>query len=386
YVGLASFTVLVYDHCITFSDEFEYIWKRPRGLRESVCFYNRYLTPLGFVVNTVAYHRTNWTLQVSPISCKHFVRYEGSMAMIGITVVAWMMFLRIRVLYNGVWIVQAFVLAILFTFIGVNTWFMMNGLLSHSHNANFSPRLACTMIIDPKIGPIASSTAWLPLLYDTVVMSLTLKRTVMYLAAESGNPGHIFRVLLHEGLLYYSVICAVTLTFTLMIIFADQSVRNITGQCVTHTSPVLTVVMMSRITLHLKAHRDRYEGVVYSNAMQNYSSPRRFPRPGASIMVFAPTRRNARVKSPPHAASPRGRHNFTSMALGDESFMTDVFSMTMTTTTEGEAAVRTWQPPELEGPVMDGAVLQRPTDEDEIHESGVVSDVEEPKDKSGCVV
>jgi hypothetical protein len=74
------------------------------------------------------------------------------------------------------------------------------------------------------------------------------------------------------------------------------------------------------------------------------------------------------------------------MALGDESFMTDAFLMTMTTTTEGEAAVRTWQPPELEGPVMDDAVLPRPIDGDEIHESGVVNDVEEPKDKSGCVV
>jgi hypothetical protein len=83
-------------------------------------------------------------------------------------------------------------------------------------------------------------------------MALTLKRTAMYLSAESGNPGYIFRVLLHEGLLYYrcvgihksydlhllskalenSVIFAVTLTFTLMIVFADPSVKNITGQYV----------------------------------------------------------------------------------------------------------------------------------------------------------
>jgi hypothetical protein len=144
--------------------------------------------------------------------------------------------------------------------------------------------------------------------------------------------------------------------------------------------------MMSRITLHLKAHRDLCEGVICSNVMHNRFSDRRFPMPGASIMVFAPTRRNARVKLPPHATFARGRHNFTSMTLGDESFMTDAFSMT---TTEGVTAVRTWQLPELEGPVMDGgAVRQRPSDIDELHESGVVSDEETPKDvtMSGCVV
>ncbi|KAJ3973840.1 hypothetical protein EV361DRAFT_24861 [Lentinula raphanica] len=32
YVGVASFTVLVWDHIITCSDEVEYVWKRPKGL------------------------------------------------------------------------------------------------------------------------------------------------------------------------------------------------------------------------------------------------------------------------------------------------------------------------------------------------------------------
>jgi hypothetical protein len=151
----------------------------------------------------------------------------------------------------------------------------------------------------------------------------------------------------------------------------------------THTCiPIsLTVVMMSRITLHLKSHRDRYEGVIYSGMMQNRFSNRRFPMPGASIMVFAQSRRNARVKPPPHAASPRGRHNWT---LGDESFMTDAFSTMMTT--EGVTAVRTWQAPESEVPVVGSAVRSGPTDGDEMYESGVVGDEETSKDMSGCVV
>ena len=94
---------------------------------------NRYLIPLSFTINTWAYFRTDWPLEVSPFSvdfvfqrqnlnelnyvitsvvsdkiifalssldtygyyrCKHFSRYEGVMFMIGITVVEMMMFLR----------------------------------------------------------------------------------------------------------------------------------------------------------------------------------------------------------------------------------------------------------------------------------------------------
>jgi hypothetical protein len=64
--------------------------------------------------------------------------------------------------------------------------------------------------------------------------------------------------------------------------------------------------------------------------------------------------------------------------------MTDAFSTTMTT--EGVTAVRTWPPPESEGPVVDSAVGPRPTDRDELYEMGVLRNQECPKDMRGCVV
>ena len=47
----------------------------------------------------------------------------------------------------------------------------------------------------------ASSTAWLPLLYGTVVVSLTVYRTAC--SVLSKNTSEMLRVLLREGLLYY---------------------------------------------------------------------------------------------------------------------------------------------------------------------------------------
>ncbi|KAH9029015.1 hypothetical protein EDB84DRAFT_252647 [Lactarius hengduanensis] len=240
--GVASFTILVWDHIITFPDEVELIWKGGKGHVVYLFFLNRYLIPLSFVVNLWAYFSLEGTLGSQ--SCSHFVRFEGSMTMIGISVVALMLFLRIRALYAGQLVVQAIVISILLTFVGVNSWLLTHGIPVPHYLAT-----SCTMIVDPHVPAwIASSTAWIPLLYDTVVVSLTLYRTGGALYSASKSTGEIFRVMLREGLLYYSAICTVTLAFTIMIVSADPSVRNITAQL----ELCLTVAMMSRITLHLK--------------------------------------------------------------------------------------------------------------------------------------
>ncbi|KAF8465000.1 hypothetical protein DFH94DRAFT_784272 [Russula ochroleuca] len=245
YVGVAAFTVLVWDHLITFSDEVEYIWKGGKGLAVYLFLVNRYLIPLSFIVNIYLYFSSSRNQHL----CAHAVRYEGAMTMIGISIVFTMMFLRIRALYRAFMSIQAFVLAILLTFIGVNSYVLTHGIpVKHLDDSIVD---SCTMIVDPKIGrALASSTAWLPLLYDTVIVSLTLYRTASSVYSKTAS--NLLRVLLREGLLYYrcvvdahitlpfystqrpqiscSVICTITLILTIMIDSATQSIRNITSQ------------------------------------------------------------------------------------------------------------------------------------------------------------
>ncbi|KAI0031180.1 hypothetical protein K488DRAFT_8493, partial [Vararia minispora EC-137] len=91
-----------------------------------------------------------------------------------------------------------------------------------------------------------SASAWLPLIYETTVMGLTLYRTLPFVWQEPAAV--IMNRLLREGLLYYAVIFSVTLTLTIMIPVAPQATKNITAQL----ELLLTVTMMSRITLDLK--------------------------------------------------------------------------------------------------------------------------------------
>ncbi|KAI0766029.1 hypothetical protein BC629DRAFT_1442790 [Irpex lacteus] len=229
-----SFMILIWDHIITFGEEVEYIWKGRKGTFVLLFLLNRYLTPLGFIVNLLAYMSPFWTKE----RCKNYVVYEGSTTVVGISIVALMMLLRIRALYHKQKAVVVFTGVCFCVELSVNAW-----LLSHAipvrHNNGIH---ACTMIFDESVGWAASAFAWMPLAYDTMVFGLTLYKTVGPMRKKTA--GKISQVILTDGILYYSVILTVNLVLTIMLVAAPPGLQNICSH--------LTVTMMSRITLSLR--------------------------------------------------------------------------------------------------------------------------------------
>jgi hypothetical protein len=239
YMGFVSFTVLIWDHIITFDDEVEFVWKGSKGPLVYLFFLNRYLIPVGFIVNLVAYSLQSWPIE----TCSHYVRYEGSMTVIGIEVVGLMMLLRVYALYKRQSrVVIGIVAFILLVETGMNIWLLMHS-MAVQHPSGMR---SCSMIFDPNISDAASASAWLPLLYDTIVLFLILYRTVPSIRHQQA--GHVVQTIFEDGLLYYSVICSVTLVLTIMIVAAEPGIKNITAQL----ELLLTVAMMSRITLNLR--------------------------------------------------------------------------------------------------------------------------------------
>jgi len=243
-VAFVGFTVLIWDHLITVVDEVELVWRRDKGLVYYLFLLNRYLTPLGFIVNLVAFLLPAWGTE----TCQRFVKYEGAMTTVGIQVAGLMMFLRVRALYNKKKAVVWSVMLVFLVWVGVNAWLLAHGqAVPHASGIH-----SCSMIFDPSLGKISSASAWLPLIYDTLVFALILNKTKPALYRETA--GHIVRTLFADGILYYSVgmasslICAVNLVLTIMIINATDGLKNIAAQL----ELLLTVAMMSRITLNLK--------------------------------------------------------------------------------------------------------------------------------------
>ncbi|KAF8208529.1 hypothetical protein K438DRAFT_1754419 [Mycena galopus ATCC 62051] len=211
FVGFASFTILVWDHIITFSDEVELIWKPKKGPIIYLFIFNRYFTPLGFVINLFgiqAYLSPTWTVE----RCTRFVRYEGCTVSIAVEVVGAMMLLRINALYPRQKWISALLGSMLIIETGINAWLISRGEpVLHNRGSgvhgtisfalfdwsltSISP--ACSMVFDPAISHAASASAWYPLLYDSIVFALTVNRTLPSIRKKQA--GYIIKRLLEDG-------------------------------------------------------------------------------------------------------------------------------------------------------------------------------------------
>ncbi|KAJ3853581.1 hypothetical protein EV368DRAFT_81429 [Lentinula lateritia] len=275
YVAFVGFTIMIWDHLDTFTTEVEYVWPRVGEKKPIVYLFliNRYLIPLGFIVNLFAYLRIDQETYVG-IKLSHFVRYEGAMTMIGINIVGLMMLIRIYALYRNQKFIVAGVAMLLLIEMGTYAWLMSTGKpVQHHPNIICQSSMymwelifayvcgaqisaACTMVFGEKNSIATSSSAWLPLLYDTVVLVLTLGATIPSVRDARGSATvYVMRRLLQDGLIYFGVIFAVNLVLSLMIAVADSGLKNITAQL----ELLVTVTMMSRITLNLMQSPDKHQ-------------------------------------------------------------------------------------------------------------------------------
>ncbi|KAH8100171.1 hypothetical protein DFH11DRAFT_1886334 [Phellopilus nigrolimitatus] len=310
-IAFVGFTILVWDHIITLQDEVRYIWRGRKSFRMLflfvgrltsptnqlqhqviyLFFLNRYFTPLSFIGNFIgtvqahlkgkcnikccfAAYFSDWSSE----SCAHFVRFEGATVAIAVLVSGLMMLIRIRALYNDkpkvVWLVGTALLVEA----GVFAWLLTYGeAVQHGPEIHGHAILACSMVFDMRLRFLPSLSAWVPLLYDTVVILLTLFRCVEIVKQRTAS--HIVRTLLKDGLMYYSAIFAVNLVLAVMIMSTPAGVKNIAAQL----EQFLTVAMMSRITLSLR-REGQYDPGSDPEHYDSYLYPR---SPGGGHITFS---------------------------------------------------------------------------------------------------
>lgn len=238
FVAIASFTILCWDHAITFADEVDLMWCKRKGPLGYLFLLNRYITPLGFVVNIVALSFfPNWSTE----RCRNFVRYQGAMATFGVSIAELIMLMRVHALYRDRKLVVAVPGILLLAWVALEVCLMALGkLVPHAQQIH-----SCREVYD--LPPALSATrAWLPLAYDTAIFIMTLWRT--WPSDRSGATSPIFQIFQSDGILYFIVTCSANIVLTAMIVRAPPGLKGIAAKLVF----LLTVVMTSRVTLSLK--------------------------------------------------------------------------------------------------------------------------------------
>ncbi|KAG1743492.1 hypothetical protein EDB19DRAFT_2024104 [Suillus lakei] len=259
FVAIASFTVLCWDHIITFADEVALIWCKRKGPLGYLFLLNRYITPLGI--------RRQYR--------RNFVRYEMAMATIGIGIAQLMMMLRIYVLHRGHRLAIAIPGLLFVVWVALEAYVMARGemvpLVQQMHS--------CREVYDLPPYDFSSrwltlfaARAWMPLTYDSAIFAMTLWHTLPIV--RNKGAGRILLTFLLDGTLYYAVICSANLALTVTIVRAPPGQKGVAVQ--------LTVVMTSRVTLNLKKQAETPVLNVATLSRAHY-----FPRstPNASMVA-----------------------------------------------------------------------------------------------------
>lgn len=167
---------------------------------------------------------TAYLAKWSPSHCKHFVRYEGACTAIALAVAELLLLVRVVGLYWDKRVVPAAIFVIWLAQQAVAIWLLTTG-EDVKHKESFDR--ACTMIFNPSIGKFPPSlSAWLPLLYDTVVVLCVLYKC---LPQKKTSKSHILDTLIKDGIVYYGVLFSVNFVLGVMIIAAPVSLLSLSA-------------------------------------------------------------------------------------------------------------------------------------------------------------
>ncbi|KAF8585736.1 hypothetical protein K439DRAFT_1632417 [Ramaria rubella] len=255
YAMACSLVVLLYDQALTFGDEVNYIWNYPRGPGPFVYLVLRYIAPPFLVINFLTLFPI-WTLSVS--TCQGMVGsgFPIFSVLIVLSLSSWIMILRTFALYG----LNKRLLAFLAFLWGVGIAFMVFTVLYLGVPLNLPPELivASKLCLLGHQVTASSSVFWAgPLLLDTVIIVLTIRKTGMYRKEVrwegAATSMAVVKIYLIDGILYYFVVCLAHLLNLLLTVFAPDGFKNIAGSF----SQTLTTLVVCRLVISLRKEKDR---------------------------------------------------------------------------------------------------------------------------------
>lgn len=245
YYLIASITMMAYDMILTFHLEYEYIWKRKKTIVSYLFLLNRYLNPCYYIITTTSYFDPAWTFA----TCVRFVKFEGATTCASYAITNLIMTLRVHALWQNKWVL-GYLLSL--CAIQVAMWgYVLNNSEPVSYPAIDVLFHGCILTGKPSFGNKWQMWLFAYVVFDSSVFALVLAKTLRY-SRETHSP--LIKTLRNDGTAYFVVIFTVNVVWLVMTFRADEPLKNINE----HFSHIVSVVLMSRLTIHLRSEGDRH--------------------------------------------------------------------------------------------------------------------------------
>lgn len=244
-VIVMSFTLLVYEYCLTLSLEVERFWSSKRLTWSSFLFYlNRYFTLCGHVPLLAEYFLDLKAPSKLTI-CRGLLSYTQFLAMVVEIIVGALLILRTYALYAQNRKVLALLLAVTFVGIGIACWFILIGKKESRGLEDYLAVVGCPTAVSQS-NALRYAAAWSgKLIFDVLVFGLTVYRS-MTLRRVSGSSA--LTLMLRDGSMYFGIMVAATLANMLMLVYGRPFTRGI----ITTPMNVVSSIMITRLMLNLR--------------------------------------------------------------------------------------------------------------------------------------
>ncbi|KDQ22140.1 hypothetical protein PLEOSDRAFT_163045 [Pleurotus ostreatus PC15] len=240
--SLASCVMLFYDIVLTFGDEVEKVWRKkftPVTFLWFMASFNRYLSPLGYIVIIVSFHDP-WPKSI----CNRYVLFPEALKVCTSVAIGIIFILRLYAIYSGSRIIVVCAGLLLAAQLGVKTWAFTDGT-----SLSLPPGLTgCILVGKSPPGERFVYTWIAELVFDSVIFFATLGRTFYLYHTTKRNTSTLIELIMRDGIIYFAVIFVANLVTVLIFLFAPPDIKAINASF----STLITSLMVSRLMLNLR--------------------------------------------------------------------------------------------------------------------------------------
>jgi len=245
FLHLSAICCLYYDHLLTFDQEIDYLWARPKHQSSYWFFLNRYFSLFGNVAVTVLGFS-----EFSGESCKRYLLFRQLFLIANQIIVCILLTLRVYALYECSIRILRYLAGIGIILVFLPCWALLDEMNIPVQTTTFGCHVAL-----PTITAYRLAGAWEALfVYDSIIFSLTIYKawTVRRDYAVTGVAIPLISLILRDGAIYFSVMAICNLSNILTYYLCDPFLR---GSLSTLANSI-SVTLMSRLMLNLHQTAD----------------------------------------------------------------------------------------------------------------------------------